>query len=292
MDVICAPMLYAPKFVDTWPLQAYVLLPQTAAAKLEAHIKWLCMLWHYIYLLLELKGPNLLQHENAPVHKASSIKTFPAKYGVKNLKKRNCQYSELKYNKRVRLSKVCKRCVCLRTFAHIHTNTHLLTPIHTYTHHTHLYALTHTIRHRTHLHTPIDTIHTPKHTALLLNTPYTHAHQWTPIHTTTHLHTLWYRLKLLKSTLLICMYMRKCINFFVSELQWHSSDRRRVLVTGRINKNHDFTHYLWTWHPAHITLSWPRLCIFIKLWLDLQHFSPLVIHGSPEEVNLDARLNY
>ncbi|MCI4387006.1 hypothetical protein PGIGA_G00069260 [Pangasianodon gigas] len=40
---------------------------------------------HYSFPSLELRGPNLFQHDNAPVHKASSMKTWCVKVGVEEL---------------------------------------------------------------------------------------------------------------------------------------------------------------------------------------------------------------
>ncbi|MCJ8734572.1 hypothetical protein PDJAM_G00236930 [Pangasius djambal] len=40
----------------------------------------------YSFPSLELRGPNLLQHDDAPVHKASSMKTWCVKVGVEELK--------------------------------------------------------------------------------------------------------------------------------------------------------------------------------------------------------------
>lgn len=34
---------------------------------------------------LQLRGPNKFQHDNSPVFKASSVKTWRAKFGVKEL---------------------------------------------------------------------------------------------------------------------------------------------------------------------------------------------------------------
>lgn len=72
--------------MDTCPSHPYVVLPQTVTTKLEAHncLACLCMLLDYNFPSLELRGPNLFQHDNVPAHKVSSITCF-AKVDVDEL---------------------------------------------------------------------------------------------------------------------------------------------------------------------------------------------------------------
>ncbi|MCI4389300.1 hypothetical protein PGIGA_G00096420 [Pangasianodon gigas] len=46
---------------------------------------WIFGFQHYSFPSLELRGPNLFQHNNAPVHKVSSMKTWCVKVGVEEL---------------------------------------------------------------------------------------------------------------------------------------------------------------------------------------------------------------
>lgn len=54
------------KFLDTWPSHPHMVLVQTVAAMLEVCncLQYHCMLY-YNFPSVELRGPNLFQHENA-----------------------------------------------------------------------------------------------------------------------------------------------------------------------------------------------------------------------------------
>ncbi|MCJ8743348.1 hypothetical protein PDJAM_G00093060 [Pangasius djambal] len=51
----------------------------------HSHNGFFSIAYHYSFPSLELRGPNLFQHDDAPVHKASSMKTWCVKVGVEEL---------------------------------------------------------------------------------------------------------------------------------------------------------------------------------------------------------------
>lgn len=55
---------------------APIYWPYITVLKLEEHIQFLKDVLSVPSLSLELRTPNLLQHDNVPVHKASTMKTL------------------------------------------------------------------------------------------------------------------------------------------------------------------------------------------------------------------------
>lgn len=75
--------LYGKRFVVTWPWHWHVVLSQNVGKKVgSTHLSRITLHAAALQFILTV---NMFQHDNCPVHKTSSMKTWFAKVGVKEL---------------------------------------------------------------------------------------------------------------------------------------------------------------------------------------------------------------